>query len=409
MSFVKDWLREGRKPEVHPRIESEGRLFPDHALKPRHLDLPASWTRSGFVCQKCPIKLRNKTHREDDMGFSKSRLGTRAATAASAFALSLALTAGVAQAQDKAIVMKITTPTLNAALDLYAKQLAIDIEKDTGGRIKVEVYPASQLGSIPRQIEGTQFGAIQCAIIPPEFFVGIDERFEVLAAPGLVTSIAQGQKVAADPAVEKFYLGLGADKGLHGVAVAFAEPSEVISKNAIRHIADFKGKKLRIFASEFQSAAFKQLGTTPVAMSPGDVMTAIQQGSLDSSVAGVQLLSGLHFYDAAKYITVTDHAAIFYVVELSKKWFDSLPADLQQIVEKDASKLSVSFNPRAIEIENAAIKTWTDNAGELIKLPADEQAEMLKEMSGTAVAISKEKPALAEAYKIVTDAAQRSQ
>jgi TRAP-type transport system periplasmic protein len=342
------------------------------------------------------------------MGFSKSRLGARAATAASAFALSLALTAGVAQAQDKAIVMKITTPTLNAALDLYARQLAIDVEKDTGGRIKVEVYPASQLGSIPRQIEGTQFGAIQCAIIPPEFFVGIDERFEVLAAPGLVTSIAQGQKVAADPAVEKFYLGLGADKGLHGVAVALAEPSEVISKNAIRHLADFKGKKLRIFASEFQSAAFKQLGTTPVAMSPGDVMTAIQQGSLDSSVAGIQLLSGLHFYDAAKYITVTDHAAIFYVVELSKKWFDSLPADLQQIVEKDASKLSVSFNPRAIEIENAAIKTWTDNGGELIKLPADEQAEMLKEMSGAAVAVSKEKPALAEAYKIVTDAAQRS-
>ena len=219
----------------------------------------------------------------------------------------------------------------------------------------------------------------------------------------------KARKSPRDPAVQKFYLGLGADKGLHGVAVAFAEPSEVISKNAIRHLADFKGKKLRIFASEFQSAAFKQLGTTPVAMSPGDVMTAIQQGSLDSSVAGVQLLSGLHFFDAAKYITMTNHAAIFYVVELSKKWFDSLPADLQQIVEKDASKLSVSFNPRAIEIENAAIKTWTDNAGELINLPADEQAEMLKEMSGTAVAISKEKPALAEAYKIVTDAAQRSQ
>jgi TRAP-type transport system periplasmic protein len=343
------------------------------------------------------------------MGFSQSVLGLRAASAASALAVSLALTAGSALAQDKTIVMKITTPTLNAALDLYARQLGADIEKDTGGRIKVEVYPASQLGSIPRQIEGVQFGAIQCAVIPPEFFVGIDERFEVLAAPGLVTSITQGQKVAADPAVQKFYLGLGAEKGLHGVAVAYAEPSEVISKNAIRHVADFQGKKLRIFASEFQSAAFKRLGTTPVAMSPGDVMTAIQQGSLDSSVAGVELLSGLHFFDAAKYITMTNHAAIFYLVEFSKKWFDSLPADLQQIVEKDAASLSVSFNPRAVEIDNAALKTWTDNGGELIKLPADEQASMLKTMSGAAADVSKDKPALADAYKIVTDAAQRSQ
>jgi TRAP-type transport system periplasmic protein len=231
----------------------------------------------------------------------------------------------------------------------------------------------------------------------------------VLAAPGLVTAAAQGHRVAADPAVQKFYLGLGAEKGLHGVAVAYAEPSEVVAKNAIRHLADFKGKKIRIFASEFQSASFKRLGTTPVAMSPGDVMTALQQGSLDASVAGVELLSGLHFYDAAKYITMTNHAAIFYLVELSKKWFDALPPDLQQIVEKDAADTVTSFQSRAIEVDNAAVKTWTDAGGELISLPADEQAELLKTLSSVGADISKEKPALAEAYKIVSDAAQRSQ
>ena len=164
-----------------------------------------------------------------------------------------------------------------------------------GGRIKAEVYPASQLGSIPRQIEGTQFGAIQCVVVPPEFFVGIDERSEVLAAPGLVSSMAQGQRVAADPEVLKLMLSIGGDKGLHGVGLFIAEPNEVITKNAIRHVADFKGKKLRIFASDFQSVAFQRLGATPVAMSPGDVLAAIQQGSLDGATAGVELLNGLHF------------------------------------------------------------------------------------------------------------------
>jgi TRAP-type C4-dicarboxylate transport system substrate-binding protein len=333
----------------------------------------------------------------------------QAGPVAAAGALVVALTVGPAQAQDKTFTMKITTPTLNAALDIYAKAYGAAVEKDSGGRIKVEVYPASQLGSIPRQIEGVQFGAIQCAVIPPEFFVGVDERFEVLAAPGLVTSAAQGHRVAADPAVQKFYLGLGAEKGLHGVAVAYAEPSEVVAKSAIRHLADFKGKKIRIFASEFQSASFKRLGTTPVAMSPGDVVAALQQGSLDASVAGVELLSGLHFYDAAKYITMTNHAAIFYLVEISKKWFDTLPPDLQQIVEKDAASTVTSFQSRANEIDNAAAKVWTDAGGELINLPADEQAELLKTLSSVGADISKEKPALAEAYKIVSDAAQRSQ
>src|SRR5579862_8380854 len=207
------------------------------------------------------------------MRSTKYQITTRAA--ACACVMSLALAPGAAQAQEKTYVMKITAPTLNASPDTYARRYAAAVEKESGGRIKVEVYPASQLGAIPRQIEGTQFGAIQCAVIPPEFFVGVDERFEVLAAPGLVTSAAQGHRVAADPAVQKFYLALGAEKGLHGVAVAYAEPSEVVAKNAIRHLADFKGKKIRIFASEFQSASFKRLGTTPVAMSPGDVVTAL--------------------------------------------------------------------------------------------------------------------------------------
>ena len=82
---------------------------------------------------------------------------------------------------------------------------------------KREIYPESRLGSTQRQAEGVQFGAIQCLIVPPEFLAGIDERFELLTAPGLVTSIANGQRLAADAAVKQLMLGLGADKGLHGV------------------------------------------------------------------------------------------------------------------------------------------------------------------------------------------------
>jgi TRAP-type transport system periplasmic protein len=209
--------------------------------------------------------------------------------------------------------------------------------------------------------------------------------------------------------VLKFYLALGANKGLHGVAVGFAEQSEVVSKNAVRHLDDFKGKKLRIFASQFQSESFSKLGATPVAMSPSDVMAALQQGALDASVAGVQLLSGLHFFDAAKYITMTNHAAIFYVVEISKKWYDSLPPDLQQIVDRDAASTALNFSPRQKEIEDAAVKAWTAGGGEFITLPADEQAQMIKTMSSVGADISKEKPAVADAFKIVSDAAQRAQ
>src|SRR6202000_3213519 len=141
----------------------------------------------------------------------------------------LFLGSAAARADHKTYTMKFTLPTMNEAQHQFAKNYAAAVERDSGGRIKTEIYPASQLGAIPRQIEGVQFGAIQCAVIPPEVFVGVGERFEVLAAPRRVTAAAQGQRVAADPAVQKFYLGLGAEKGLHGVAVAYAEPSEVVA------------------------------------------------------------------------------------------------------------------------------------------------------------------------------------
>jgi TRAP-type C4-dicarboxylate transport system substrate-binding protein len=340
-------------------------------------------------------------------------MGRRNATRASAvvvaaIAVALGLTPGARAADDKPIVMKIALATLDDVLHQYAKNYAAAVEKDSGGRIKVEIYPASQLGSIQRQAEGVQFGAIQCQIVAPEFLVGIDERFEVLAAPGLVTSMAQGQRVAADPEVRKLMLGLGADKGLHGAALLMSTPSSVIAKTPIRHLADFKGKKVRIFASEFESVAMKRLGATPKPMTLAEVLPALLDNSIDAAVSTLTIFGPLHFASAAKYITEIGQPAIFGVVELSKKWYDSLPADLQQILDKDAAAESVTINPQAIAINDAARKAWLASGGELISLPDDEQSALLKIVAGVGDEVSNAKPELSAAYKVVTEAAQRT-
>jgi TRAP-type transport system periplasmic protein len=343
------------------------------------------------------------------MVFAERNVFARAAIAAGAVALSSLLTLGTASAQDKTYTMKFTLPTLNDPSYVFTKNYAAALEKDSGGRIKTEIYPASQLGAIPRQIEGTQFGAIQCAVIPPEFFVGVDERFEVMAAPGLVNSMAQGQKVAADPAVKKLMLSLGANKGLHGVALFMNAPQAVVSKTPIRHLADFKGKKLRVLASPFQMVPFGKLGTTPVAMTLGDVVPAIQQGAIDGAVGGIVVFTPLHFRDAAQYVTETGQPAVYVIVEINKSWYESLPPDLQKIVDDDAAAQQAAIVPIATDIVEKSRKGWTDQGGELISLPPDEQVEMMKEFAGAVAEVTKPKPALDEAYKIVFDAAQRLQ
>ncbi len=327
---------------------------------------------------------------------------------ASGFALSLAFSLGPAQAQDKTYVMKVTTPTINDGPHLLAKNFAAAVERESAGRIKGEVYPASQLGSIPRQIEGVQFGAIQVAIIPPEFFVGVDERFEVMAAPGLVNSLQHGQRIAADPPVLKLMLGLGANKGLHGAGMFIAQPDSLASKAPIRTLADFNGKKIRIFASDFQSEALKRLRATPVAMTLGDVLPALQQGAIDGAIAGITVFAAFHYQDAAKYVTEVNQPSIFLMLEVSKSWYDSLPPDLQKAVDKAAAAETVAINPAALDFFNKARQVWIANGGELISFSPADQAKLMETISNVGEDVSKSKPSVHEAYDIVAEAAKRT-
>ncbi len=329
-----------------------------------------------------------------------------ARTGAAAFVCLLAATFAAGAADDKPYVMKISLATLNDVPHQYAKNFAAAVERDSGGRIKPEIYPASQLGSVQRQIEGVQFGAIQMTVLPPEFYAGIDERFEVLTTPGLVKSMADGQRLAANPQVRDLMLGLGADKGLHGAALFMATQSAIVAKTAIRHLADLKGKKIRIFGSQFQSVAIHRLGAVPKPMTLGDVLPALQDNVIDGAIASIAIFNAMHFENAAKYVTETDQPATFVTVEISKKWYDSLPTDLQRLLDKDAAAESVAINSVADQINDQARKAWTASGGELISLPPDEKSALLRIVAGVGDEVSNARPQLTAAYKIVTDAAK---
>ena len=324
-----------------------------------------------------------------------------------ALAVLLAAPLAAHAADDKTYVMKIGLATLGDALHQYANDFAAAVEKDSVGRIKVEVYPASRLGPIQQQAESVQFGAIQCQIVPPEFLAGIDERFEVLTTPALVTSMAAGQRLAADPAVQKLMLGLGAGKGLHGAALFMIAQSAVIARRPIRHLADFKGKKIRILASEFQRVAMQRLGATPKPMTLGEVLPALQDNAVDGALSSVAVFASMNFRQAAQYVTETGQPAIFGIVEVSRRWYEALPAELRDVIDKAASRVATAAGPAIVASNEQARRAWREAGGELISLPANEQDSLLKIVAGVGDEVANAKPELSAAYKIVTDAAQR--
>jgi TRAP-type C4-dicarboxylate transport system substrate-binding protein len=330
------------------------------------------------------------------------------AGAAMAFASFLLLCALPVPAQAGPIVMKLSTATVHDTQTEWMERFAAAVEKDSGGRIKAEIYPASQLGTIPRQIEGVQFGTIQGWVGPPEFLVGIDERYEVLSAPGLFSGREQYQRTIDDPAVRDLILGLGANKGLLGAGIFPIGPSSIATRKPVHRLADYSGLKIRVLASLFQMELIKRIGGSPVAMTLADVLPGLQQGTIDGALSTVTQYTTLHYIDAARYVVETGQPYVSSVAVLSKKWVGGLPSDLQKIVSDDAAKASKDIVPFVYRFYDAQKEIWKKQGGSLTSLPPEEEAAMTAKISGIAGDLSANKPALNAAVKAVFAAAARN-
>jgi TRAP-type C4-dicarboxylate transport system substrate-binding protein len=336
-------------------------------------------------------------------------VGARLIAGVSRFGLGALLCAGIATgASAQTMVMKLSTATLNDAQHEWMKRFAAKIATNSGGRIKAEVYPASQLGAIPRQIESTQLGSIQLWVGPPEFLVGLDQRFEILSAPGLFQNDDQALKTLADPEFAKAFLALGANKGLVGASLFYTGPMAFVARTPIRTLADIRGKKIRVLASPFQTEQLARLGGTGVPLSLGDVLPALQQGTLDGAMSAVPIFAALQYFDSAKYVTETDHAQIFSTAWLSKRWFDGLPADLKTIVLETATQIGQEVVPWSVEFLTLQRKVWVDKGGELISLSPAEKAELMQKMAPIGPDIVKQKPELKPIWDALLAAVERS-
>src|SRR6266481_3059486 len=321
----------------------------------------------------------------------------RSGVRACAFFLTAALLAtlpGNAAAQDKSMTIKLATATLNDAQHEWMKRFAVAIDKNANGRIKAEIYPASQLGAIPRMIEGTQLGSIQIWVGPPEFLVGVDQRFELLGVPGLFQNDQHAVKTVADPEFSKAFLAIGANKGLVGASLFAYGPVAFAMRAPFRTLSDLRGKKIRVLASPFQTEQITRLGATGIPLNLSDVLPALQQGTIDGTFSAIPVFTTLQYQSAARYMTETDQAYIFSIAVLSKRWFDGLPADLKGLVMAAAKQAEAEVTPWALDFTDSQRKLWAEKGGETITLPAADKAEMMAKLASVGEDIVKTKPDL---------------
>ena len=303
--------------------------------------------------------------------------------------------------------MKMASATINDVQHEWQKRFDAAM-KPHAGKLKIEIYPASQLGQIPRMVEGVALGTIEGFVTPTSFLVSVEPRFQVMDAIGVFQSPEHLNKVLQDAGWRKRVLSLGEDKGIKGIGIFYNSPIIVLARAPIRSLADFKGKKIRVFGTPLQIEPMKSLGASPVPMAFGEVIAALQNGTVDGMLAGMPVLTPMKFYDVAKNVTEIHPSIVTSIQVVNKKWFDGLPPDVQAAMLRAGEQVDKEAYGFAADLIQKANAAWSANGGQILRLPAPEQSKLMSDLKSLGAQLLSASPAVKAEYEELVRVAERT-
>ena len=312
-------------------------------------------------------------------------------------------TAAYGQAKAPDFTMKISFATINDQNQQWANWYKEAVEKGSNGRIAAQIFPASQLGPVPRQVEGVQLGTIEVVLLPADFFVGLDARYGVFSIPGLFKDMKNAAAAFADPALNNEILAIGEAKGMVGITAFVYSTVDYFAKEPIRTLEDFKGKKFRINATPAERERMRVLGATAVPMPTTEVIPALQRGAIDGTQSAIALFVNFKYIDIGKVLTQTDDTMVAPIAVVSKVWLDRLPQELQALVVEEGRKLQPRVQARSFEVLEFMRKRWGEAGGEIVKLAPTEQSKLNELLKPVGAEVTKSSPPLKAFYERVRD------
>jgi C4-dicarboxylate-binding protein DctP len=275
-----------------------------------------------------------------------------------------ALTVGAAYAQQPIVikfshVVAADTPKGKGALKF--KEL---VEARTKGRVKVEVYPNSQLFKDGEEMQMLQLGNVQMLAPSVSKFGPLGAReFEVFDLPYIFGDYKDLHNVTQGRIGQQLFKKLDS-KGIIGLAYWDNGFKQMSANKPLRTPADFRGLKMRIQSSKVLDGQMRALGATPQIMAFSEVYQALQTGVVDGTENPPSNLYTQKMHEVQKYLTLSDHGVVEYAVIVNKKFWEGLPADIRTTLEgamKDATAytndIAKQQNDEALEKVKASGKT----------------------------------------------------
>ena len=242
------------------------------------------------------------------------------------------------------------------AIALFGEELA----KLSGNKMKLEIFPSSQLGSISEMLQSVQAGSLTMSMAVPAWYSSFMKPVDAFTLPYLVGS-EDRLRPALDGALGKEIARLGDGAGFKVLSYMLLGGRHIVNKvRAVNKPADCQGLKLRVINNPVYLQTFRLLGANPVAMDPSELYLAVQQGVVDGFEYPLPDLVAQKMYEVIKFVSLDRHTTDFFIISTNKKLWEGMSSEEQGMIIaawKTASDWQWKEQPAAIANALTRLKT----------------------------------------------------
>ena len=320
----------------------------------------------------------------------------------------LAALVAAAPAGAQQITIKEGHATIRSGQDHWANTFKEYVEKRSGGRIKIDVFPGGQLGQQTALIQGAQLGTIEIVQTATEFLTVVDPRFDIFASPGVFDDIAHAHRTLHDAQFKEAIWTITEPKNIKLIGFACESLADYASVEPIRTLAEFRGKKFRVLGSKLEIEMLRRFNATGIPMQLGEALPALQQKAIDGARAGTIVFVALKFQSVARNVLKSGESVICVPKMASKRWLEGLPADLRTIILEEAARAEEANLAYSIDLLAKTYDAWKSAGGVINELSPEEKAEFRRRIQTVPDEVFKDAPLVKSAYETLKTAAARA-
>lgn len=235
------------------------------------------------------------------------------------------------------------TLSVNTALatndPLYAglEALVTNVDKASGGRLEIKLFPNSQLGADEDVLEQARAGAPVAVVVDGGRLAVFQNEFGVLGAPFLAGGYDGIRKVVTSDMFEGWVEKLNSGSNLQVLSFNWWQGERhLLTQVPIKVPADLAGIRMRTPGAPVWIETIKAMGATPTPYPWGEVYSALSSNAIDGAEAQIPAIRGAKLNEVIKYVTKTGHINLITGLVTSGGWFNTLPADLQKILREES-------------------------------------------------------------------------